>query len=281
MGRSAYSWLVGCALLLGVGASATASSTAELIEKWMNGAHRAPGHAARNPYRHPKETLTFFRLKPSMTVVEIWPSGGWYTEILAPVLRDRGKYYAAGFALTAKRTPEWRKKMQREFERKLAARPDLYDRVVVTELSIPERADMAPAGSADMVLTFRNVHNWMNGDYASGMFEAMFDALKPGGVLGVVEHRAKKGTSRDQMVESGYVTETHVKKLAEGAGFRFVDGSEVNANPKDTADHPVGVWTLPPTLRLGEKDKAKYLAIGESDRMTLRFTKPVKKRSKR
>ena len=280
MGRAVLLWLVVCASLL-VGVGATASSTVELIEKWMDGSHRAPGNVVRNPYRHPRETLTFFRLKPSMTVVEIWPSGGWYTEILAPVLRDRGKYYAAGFALTAKRTPEWRKKMQREFQSKLAVRPDLYDRVVVTELSIPERADMAPAGSADMVLTFRNIHNWMKGDYASGMFEAMFDALKPGGVLGVVEHRAKKGTSRDQMVESGYVTEAHVKKLAEGAGFRFVDGSEVNANPKDTADHPVGVWTLPPTLRLGEKDRAKYLAIGESDRMTLRFTKPAKKRSKR
>ena len=216
-----------------------------------------------------------------MTVVEIWPSGGWYTEILAPVLRDRGKYYAAGFALTAKRTPEWRKKMQREFQSKLDARPDLYDRVVVTELSIPERTEMAPAGTADVVLTFRNVHNWMKGDYAPSMFEAMFEALKPGGVLGVVEHRAKKGTSRDQMIESGYVTEAHVRKLAEGSGFRFVDGSEVNANPKDTADHPVGVWTLPPTLRLGEKDRAKYVAIGESDRMTLRFTKPAKKHSKR
>ena len=216
-----------------------------------------------------------------MTVVEIWPSGGWYTEILAPVLRDRGKYYAAGFALTAKRTPEWRKKMQREFQSKLDARPDLYDRVVVTELSIPERTEMAPAGTADVVLTFRNVHNWMKGDYAPSMFEAMFEALKPGGVLGVVEHRAKKGTSRDQMIESGYVTEAHVRKLAEGSGFRFVDGSEVNANPKDTVDHPVGVWTLPPTLRLGEKDRAKYLAIGESDRMTLRFTKPAKKHSKR
>jgi len=281
MRRSAFPWLVGCALLLGAAASATASSTADSIAMWAKGSHRAPGHVARNPYRHPKETLSFFGLHPSMTVVEIWPSRGWYTEILAPVLREDGKYYAAGFALTAKRTPEWRKKMQREFQSKLDARPDLYDRVVVTELSIPERTEMAPAGTADVVLTFRNVHNWMKGDYAPSMFEAMFKALKTGGILGVVEHRAKKDTSRDQMIESGYVTEAHVRKLAEGAGFRFVDGSEVNANPKDTANHPVGVWTLPPTLRLGEKDRAKYLAIGESDRMTLRFTKPAKKHSKR
>lgn len=281
MGRSALAWALGCAFLLVASAGVTAASTTDLVAQWMDGSHRAPGHSARNPYRHPKETLSFFGLHPSMTVVEIWPSRGWYTEILAPVLRDDGKYYAAGFALTAKRTPEWRKKMQREFQSKLDARPDLYDRVVVTELSIPERTEMAPAGTADVVLTFRNVHNWMKGDYAPSMFEAMFKALKTGGILGVVEHRAKRGTSRDQMIESGYVTEAHVRKLAEGAGFRFVDGSEVNANPKDTANHPVGVWTLPPTLRLGEKDRAKYLAIGESDRMTLRFTKPAKKRSKR
>ena len=262
-----------CTLVAGVGAS----SISEAVEKWMSGPHRASGNAARNAFRHPKETLAFFRLDPSMTVVEVWPSGGWYTEILAPVLRESGKYYAAGFALTANRTPEWRKKMQRQLQSKLAARPDLYDRVIVTELSIPERTDMAPPGTADMVLTFRNVHNWMKGDYASGMFEAMFKALKPGGVLGVVEHRAPKGTSRDQMVESGYVTEAHVKRLAQKAGFVFVAGSEVNANPKDTADHPAGVWTLPPTLRLGDKDRAKYLAIGESDRMTLRFIKPAQK----
>ncbi|MBW1754946.1 MAG: class I SAM-dependent methyltransferase [Deltaproteobacteria bacterium] len=128
-----------------------------------------------------------------------------------------------------------------------------------------------------MVLTFRNVHNWMKGDYAPGMFEAIFAALKPGAVLGVVEHRAPKGTSREQMVKSGYVTESHIKMLAKNVGFRFVASSEVNANPKDTADHPAGVWTLPPTLRLGNKDQAKYLAIGESDRMTLRFIKPARK----
>jgi predicted methyltransferase len=268
-------------LVLLAGTGATATATGDLVEKWLDGSHRAPGNAARNRYRHPKETLTFFGLDPSMSVVEIWPSGGWYLEILAPLLRDGGKYYAAGFALTAKRTPEWRKKMQRKLQEKLATRPDLYDRVVVTELSIPERTEMAPPGTADMVLTFRNVHNWMKGAYAPAMFEAMFRALKPGGVLGVVEHRAKKGTSRNQMIESGYVTEAHVKKLAERAGFRFVAASEVNANPKDTADHPVGVWTLPPSLRRGDKDAAKYLAIGESDRMTLRFVKPEKKRSKR
>jgi len=274
---------IGLALLastLGFGVGVVADSSAEL-ERWTTGSHRDPGNADRNRYRHPAETLAFFALEPSMTVVEVWPSRGWYTEILAPFLRRDGKYYAAGFALTAKRTPEWRKKMQRELEKKLAARPDLYDRVVVTELSIPERTEMAPSGTADMVLTFRNVHNWMKGNYAPQMFEAMFEALKPGGVLGVVEHRAKPGTTVERMIESGYVTETEVKRLAKGAGFRFVGSSEVNANPLDTADHPLGVWTLPPTLRLGDNDRAKYVAIGESDRMTLKFVKPKKRRDRK
>jgi predicted methyltransferase len=281
MRRTVAVGVVVCGLALVVAGGATAGSTADLVATWMNGPHRAEGNAARNRYRHPKETLMFFGVDPSMSVVEVWPSAGWYLEILAPLLRDGGKYYAAGFALTAKRTPEWRKKVQRGLQDKLAKRPDLYDRVIVTELSIPERTEMAPPGTADMVLTFRNVHNWMNGDYAPGMFEAMFRALKPGGVLGVVEHRAKKGSTRDQMIESGYVTEDHVKMMAKEAGFRFVAASNVNANPKDTADHPAGVWTLPPTLRLGDKDVAKYMSIGESDRMTLRFVKPENKRSKR
>ncbi len=265
---------------LGFGVVVVADSSAEL-ERWATGPHRDAGNADRNQYRHPTETLAFFGLEPTMTVVEIWPSRGWYTEVLAPFLRERGKYYAAGFAPTAKRTPQWRKKMQRELEKKLGARPDLYDRVIVTELSIPERTEMAPRGTADLVLTFRNVHNWMNGDYAPQMFEAMFEALAPGGVLGVVEHRAKPGTSVEKMVKSGYVTEAEVKRLAKGAGFRFVASSELNANPRDTADHPLGVWTLPPTMRLGDKDRAKYVAIGESDRMTLKFIKPKKRRDRK
>jgi len=281
MRRSTLACVVVCALGIPfvplAGAEVTTSSVTDAVAQWMTGPHRAPGNAARNRFRHPKETLTFFGLGPSMAVVEVWPSGGWYTEILAPVLRESGQYYAAGFALTAKRTPAWRKKVQQDFQSKLAAHPELYDRVIVTELSIPERTEMAPPGTADMVLTFRNVHNWMKGDYAPGMFEAMFAALKPRGVLGVVEHRAPKGTSRAQMVQSGYVTEAQVKKLAKSAGFRFVEKSEINANAKDTANHPAGVWSLPPTLRLGEQDRSKFVAIGESDRMTLRFIKPARK----
>ena len=268
--------------LLGVGllASGTAADDGS-VARFIDAPHRASGHAARNRYRHPVETISFFGVEPSSTVVEVWPSRGWYTEILAPFLRDSGSYVAAGFALTAKRTPAWRKTMQRDFAKKLAAHPELYDRVIVTELSIPERSEMAPAGTADFVLTFRNVHNWMAGDYAQAMFDSMYRAIKPGGVLGVVEHRAPPGTSVERMIETGYVTEAYVEKLASRAGFELLASSEVNANPKDDKNHPAGVWSLPPTLRLGDRDRERYVAIGESDRMTLKFVKPIKRRKRK
>lgn len=237
--------------------------------------HRTDAHRTRDKYRHPEAVLEFFDLAADMTVVEIWPGRGWWTEILAPYLADSGRYYAAGFSLTAERTPAWRRNMQRELNERWAANPDLYGNMIVTGLSVPQDTEIAPAGSADLVLTFRNVHNWLKGEYASGVFEAMYAALKPGGILGVVEHRAEPGTSLDDMKDSGYVTEEQVKSLAADAGFRFVASSEVNANPKDTKDHPAGVWTLPPSLRLKDQDRDKYLAIGESDRMTLKFRKPV------
>ena len=248
--------------------------TAKTVEQAMNADHRSPNNIARNQYRHPADTLAFFGLKADMTVVEIWPGGGWYSEILAPVLKDHGQYYAAGFSLIAERTPDWRKNYQRKFEEKLKQNPEVYGKTIVTDLSIPERTEIAPAGTADLVLTFRNVHNWMKGEYAQDVFDAMFKAVKHGGYLGVIEHRAKPGTSLEDMITSGYVTEAHVIKLANAAGFKLDAKSEVNANAKDSSQHPKGVWTLPPSLRLGEKDQAKYLAIGESDRMTLRFIKP-------
>lgn len=248
--------------------------TAKTVEQAMNADHRSPNNIARNQYRHPADTLAFFGLKADMTVVEIWPGGGWYSEILAPVLKNHGQYYAAGFSLIAERTPDWRKNYQRKFKEKLKQNPEVYGKTIVTDLSIPERTEIAPAGTADLVLTFRNVHNWMKGEYAQDVFDAMFKAVKHGGYLGVIEHRAKPGTSLEDMITSGYVTEAHVIKLANAAGFKLDAKSEVNANAKDSSQHPKGVWTLPPSLRLGEKDQAKYLAIGESDRMTLRFIKP-------
>ena len=253
---------------------ATAADTAQRLDEVLAGTHRDAKNAARDEYRHPKETLLFFGIRPDMTVVEVWPSAGWWTEILAPLLKDEGKYYAAWFATEWKNTPDFLKEREKGFDAMLAAKPELYGKVIKTKLLAPDYVDIAPKGSADMVLTFRNVHNWRSANQAEGMFKAFFEVLKPGGILGVKDHRAKPGTPFKQQIDSGYMTEEYVVAAAEKAGFKFVAKSEVNANPKDSTDHPAGVWTLPPTLRLGEKDREKYLAIGESDRMTMKFVKP-------
>jgi predicted methyltransferase len=251
-----------------------AADTAQQLDQVLAGSHRDAKNAARDQYRHPKETLLFFGLQPDMSVVEVWPSAGWWTEILAPLLKDEGKYYAAWFATEWKDTPDFLKQREKGFDAMLAGKPELYGKVIKTKLLAPAYVDIAPKGSADMVLTFRNVHNWAKAGNADAMFTAFYDALKPGGILGVKDHRARPGTSFKQQIDSGYMTEEYVISTAEKAGFKFVAKSEINANPKDTTDHPAGVWTLPPTLRLGEKDREKYLAIGESDRMTLKFVKP-------
>lgn len=262
---------------------ARAGEVETLIDLALAGDHRQPGFSERDPYRHPRETLLFFGLQPDMTVVEVWPARGWYTEILAPVLRERGVYYAAGFALSQATTSAHRKKIQVEFAEKLRQRPEIYDHVVVTELDAPARTAIAPPGSADLVLTFRNVHNWMKDGNTQAMFETFYRVLKPGGVLGVVEHRAAPKTSLERMVQSGYVTTEFIVALAEAVGFRLEESSEINANPNDPGNHPAGVWTLPPTLHhckqmtTGPEVDActrQYRAIGESDRMTLRFRKP-------
>jgi predicted methyltransferase len=237
---------------------------------------RTPKFVARDVYRHPAETLRFFGLRPDQTVVEIWPGRGWYMEILAPYLRDRGKYYAA---IEAPDVPDASKEAKDEaafLRQRIADDKAHFGKVIVTELQPPQLTEICPPGTADLVLTFRNVHNWLEKGNQQAQFQAFFKALKPGGVLGVVEHRGKPGMSLEEMRKSGYVDEAYVKKLATAAGFRFDAESPVNDNPKDTKDYPEGVWTLPPTLALVEKDRAKYLAIGESDRMTLRFVKPGK-----
>ena len=251
-------------LVLGSVARAAPSLPSHTLADVIAGPQRTPAFKARDRYRHPLEGLEFFGLKPDMTVVEIWPSGGWWTEILAPYLRAHGKYYAA-------LEPPFR---DAAFHDKLAAAPQYYDRVIVTKAGPPDNWRIAPPGSADLVLTFRNVHNWLRAGDEKEMFAAMYRALKPGGVLGLVEHRAAPGTTRDDWVKTGYVSEDFVISLARQAGFRLAAKSEINANPKDTKDYPDGVWTLPPTLELGQKDRARYLAIGESDRMTLKFVKP-------
>lgn len=238
----------------------------------LDGAQRSDENKARDQYRHPRETLEFFGLREDMAVVEISPGGGWYTEILAPLLMEKGTLYAAGAALNPPH-PYYRRSLGK-FLTKLGENNDIYGKVVVTQLQPPLIAQTAPDGSADLVLTFRNVHNWMNGGTAQAILEAAYKALKPGGVLGLVEHRAKAGTSLEAMIESGYVTEAHTISLAEAAGFKLDGKSEINANAKDSTVHPKGVWTLPPRLRLGDEKRDHYLSIGESDRMTLRFVKP-------
>ena len=267
--------VAGVGLIVGAASIVCAGQdVGSLLDNAIEGKHRASGNQARDSYRHPKETLLFMGLKPNMTVVEVWPGAGWWTEILAPLLKDEGKYYAAWFPTESKGTPDYLKEREKGFDAMLAARPDIYGKVIKTKLLAPDYVDLAPKGSADMVLTFRNVHNWAKQGNTDAMFKAFYDVLKPGGILGVKDHRAKPGASLEAQVKSGYLTEEYVISAAEKAGFKLVAKSDVNANPKDTADHPEGVWTLPPTLRLKEKDKDKYLAIGESDRMTLKFVKP-------
>lgn len=249
-----------------------AADSALKLEAAARGAHRSVDNVARNAWRHPVETLTFFGIRDDMTVVEIWPGGGgWYTEVLAPYLRERGTFIAANYDGSG--GSDYFSRNEQKFRDKLAADPDVYDRVVIANLMPPASVDPAPAGSADLVVTFRNLHNWVRDGRAEAMFAEMYKLLKPGGVLGLVAHRGNPDMTGVEWAAKGYVPEADAIRLAEAAGFTFVDRSEINANPADTKDYADGVWTLPPSLRRGEADKARYLAIGESDRMTLKFTK--------
>jgi len=238
----------------------------------ISGEQRSVAHKARDEYRHPEQTLTFFGFTPKMTVVEITPGGGWYMEILAPALKDEGKYYAAQYPDTGK--DNYYSNSRKQLIKKLASDP-IYSKVSITDFVPKKASELAPQGSADLVLTFRNLHNWGEAGMKQ-VFEDAYRALKVGGVLGIVEHRMPKSQNWKTNMRSGYVPTDMVIKFAKEAGFTLVDSSEINANPKDTANHPKGVWTLPPVLRLKDVDKAKYLAIGESDRMTLKFAKLAK-----
>jgi predicted methyltransferase len=241
------------------------------IDKVLAGSWRSDSNKARDQYRHPKQTLEFFGLRPGMTLVEINPGGGWYTEILAPLMKGDGNYVAA----TPKpKKPEGEAAQDDSALHKMfAADPAEYGDAKIVEYD-GKAPNFGAPGSADMVLTFRNAHNWVSGGTAPDMFKAFFDVLKPGGLLGVVDHRAADGANAEETSKKGYLPTDYVVKLATDAGFKLVAQSEINANPKDTKDYDKGVWTLPPTLTLGDKDKDKYLAIGESDRMTLKFMKP-------
>lgn len=248
--------------------------TAQAIERVMAGEHRSDANRARDAFRHPLDTLLFFGIKPGMTVVEVWPgAGGWYTELLAPLLATKGRLYVA--MMPPMTGNEYVTSTLRQFDEKLNSRPDLYGKVTVTRLG-PGEFNVAPPDSADLVVTFRNLHNWMELGIAEQAFAEMHRALKPGGILGVVEHRADPSKPVDPRATNGYVNEEFAVKLIEAAGFELLGSSEVNANPRDTKDYEQGVWALPPSYRAGNRDRAKYEAIGESDRFTLKFRKGVR-----
>ena len=249
------------------------ASAMQSLEAILTGHHRSEANIARNQFRHPIEVLEFFGLEPDMTLIEILPSSGWWTEVLAPYMRDNGKFYAAHFSPNA--SSAYMRRVLEGFEAKITAIPEIYGKTTVRHLDPPNEVAIAPPESADIALTFRNVHNWIMAGKEQQFFDAFYTALKPGGVLGVVEHRAKPGSGMDVMRTTGYVTEDYVIELAATAGFELSAKSEINANAKDTTVHPEGVWTLPPEYRLGDTDRAMYTEIGESDRMTLKFVKPL------
>lgn len=256
-------------------ASAASDTDGSRLTAVLAGAQRSATNRSRDGARHPYETLRFFGLAPAQTVVEIAPGAGWYTEILAPYLRDAGRLYAAHYAVDA--PEESRRSARARFESKLSQDPAAYGKVILGTSPRDGRGftDIAPPGGADLVMTFRNVHNWIADGHLDATLSAAYSILKPGGVLGVEEHRAAPGMLMTQMIASGYVPEALVIERAQAAGFRLTARSEVNANPRDTKNHAHGVWSLPPTLRGGELDRERYVAIGESDRMTLKFTKPA------
>ena len=237
----------------------------------VGGAHRSAANKARDTHRHPLETLAFFGIEPHSTVVELWPFGGWYTEILAPYLRDQGVYYAAAMDPQSASPQELR--YNESLNALLATRTDLYSRVRISVLA-KNKMDIAPPQSADFILSFRNIHNWVWAGMEKDVFAAAYRALKPGGVLGIVEHRNNDPDFEPRVPGQAYVGEEYAVRLIESAGFKLVARSGINNNPRDTKDHPKGVWTLPPSYALGDVDRERYTAIGESDRFTLKFVKP-------
>ena len=256
--------------------SASQVVTADNVDQLMalaNGDHRSDAYKSRNQYRNPAQTLDWFGIRNDLTVVEISPgSGGWYSEVLAPYLRDNGKFYVGSY--DSESGIEYYRNSYKKYADKLASAPEIYGKVNMFEFAPPNKPVLQPEGQADMVLTFRNVHNWLNNDTADQVFAAVYKVLKPGGILGLVTHRGEEHMVGKQWSKQGYVPEAEVIRLAQQAGLEFVDKAEINANPSDTKDYEKGVWTLPPTYRMKDQDREKYTAIGESDRMTMKFMKP-------
>ncbi len=269
----AFASMLGGASYAKDGPNSMDAATETKLKTLLAGPQRSDENKARDKYRHPLETMKFMGLKQNMTVMEVAPGGGWWTEILAPLLADKGKYVAAGFDPDSDN--EYVKKSVNGFKDKLAKDPTSYGKVEVTVLSPSTgKTTPVPPGTVDLVLTFRNMHNWIKADQTKVMFDAMYASLKPGGYLGIKDHRAKPDAPQEAKTASGYVREDYAIEQIEKSGFKLVAKSEINANPKDTKDYVKGVWTLPPTLIEKEADREKYLAIGESDRFTLLFQKP-------
>jgi predicted methyltransferase len=270
--RVCLSFLAGALFPLAAVAKVTAADTPDpALAKAVADPARTPKYVARDAFRHPVEELTFFGLKSKMTVVELWPAGGYWTEILGPYLKPAGHYYAAVTVRGESNeedttTAAWRTRVEQQKER--------YGTITITGLG-KGHYDVAPPGSADLIVTFRNLHNWMDGGYVDEALKGIYTALKPGGILGIEDHRGRNDQPQDPKAKSGYVRQDYTIELARKAGFEFVAASEIDANPKDTKDWPDGVWTLPPTLSQGDKDREKYLAIGEGDNFVLKFRKPV------
>ncbi|MDH4095638.1 MAG: methyltransferase [Betaproteobacteria bacterium] len=260
-----------CAALLALaGCAAGPAPQGDRLARAIDAPHRSPANVARDPHRHPREVIEFLGIRADSVVVEILPgSAGYYMEILAPLLREQGRYIAASRDATA--APQYLAD-HRKLLARVQAEPQLYGKVVVTQFNAGLH-EIAPPASADYVLTFRNMHNWVERGEIDGALRAFHKALKPGGILGVVDHRGRADLPQEAQMKSGYLREDYAVALIEKAGFRLLAASEVNANPKDTKDHPAGVWTLPPTYRLKELDRDRYRAIGESDRFTLKFEK--------
>jgi predicted methyltransferase len=260
---------------LALGICAPAASADLTLDSAVANPARSAKFVARDKARHPLEELTFFGVTPQSTVVEIWPGGGYWTEILAPLLHDHGSYYVAlqgkGGSEAADAEAD---KLNALFSSKVEADKTTYGKATPTVFGLGQ-GEISPPGSADVVLSFRNLHNWLEQNFAPEAFASFYRALKPGGVLGLEDHRGQRDTPQDPKAEDGYVRQDYAIALAEKAGFKFEGSSEIGANPKDTANWPKGVWTLPPTLRLGDQDRAKYEAIGEADNFLLKFRKPT------
>lgn len=265
-------------LLVTTAATARADEAAQHEDPIWRAVHDNPQRTradrARDRYRHPVETLRFFGIRPDMTIVELHPGGGWYTRILAPLVREKGRWIGAEYDPDLFAPDSRFRKAMESFPERVRANPTLYGTNAGT--GYVAKGDYAEPGTVDMILGIRFMHNWIRNGIADRALEAAYRALKPGGVLAIVQHRAAEDDERDtlNLANNGYVKESTLTRMAVQHGFSLVARSDLNANPKDDHHHPRGVWTLPPTLALGEKDRAKYLAIGESDRMTLKFVKP-------